>query len=204
MATLASIQSAVKGASSERAQVNAVVSALARAGYSGAANPEVHTTSVDRSTFRIYVWRNAIGGDALVLATGPNFQPAVMLGSQVPSTGGPGVYVQSLLAEGSSVKTLSGAGRAVGRIEKAAARVERIVTKVEKTATRVEKAARAVRAAPAPAPVVVHMPAPAPVYHAPAPVHHAPAPRVTAPASGGGGAADFIALLKQMKAAGQI
>lgn len=206
--SLQSIKSAVNGASSEKAQVNAVVAELARSGVSKAAHPEVHSTTVDRSTFRIYLWRNiGPGGDALVLATGPSFQPAVLLGSQIPADTGPGVYVKALIAEG--VKPLAGANKVVSRIEKAAAKVEKTAAKVERAAKTVEKQATKVEAKAAKVERAAQRveaaatPAPAPVYHAPtpAPVHHAPTP------AGGLDPAElqrFIAMLKGAKTNGRF
>ncbi len=66
-----SLQSEVAEKASEKAQVNAVVAALSAMGYRKAASPEVSQTSVDRSTYRIYLWRETPFGDHVVLATGP-------------------------------------------------------------------------------------------------------------------------------------
>lgn len=200
--SLQAIKSAVKAASSERAQINAVVASLARAGVKGAAHPEVHTTSVDRSTFRIYLWRNAIDGETLVLATGPSFEPAVLLGSQIPHEG-PGIYVRSLIAESGSVKALAGADRTASRVERAAAKVGQAAAKVDKAVKRAERAVERVEA------VAEAVAAPEPVYVAPEPVYVAPpkaprAPKAAKAGGGGGSVADFIAVLKQMKNSGQI
>lgn len=109
------LQSEVAEKSSEKAQVNAVIAALSAMGYRGAASPEVSQTSVDRSTYRIYLWRETPFGDHVVLATGPSFEPSLLLASKIPaSPNTPGFYVHALIAEG-GVKALSGAKRTAER-----------------------------------------------------------------------------------------
>ena len=109
------LQSEVAEKSSEKAQVNAVIAALSAMGYRGAASPEVSQTSVDRSTYRIYLWRETPFGDHVVLATGPSFEPSLLLASKIPAAPNtPGFYVHALIAEG-GVKALSGAKRTAER-----------------------------------------------------------------------------------------
>lgn len=118
-----SLQSEVAEKASEKAQVNAVVAALSAMGYRNAASPEVSQTSVDRSTYRIYLWRETPFGDHVVLATGPSFEPSLLLAKSIPaSPNTPGFYVHALIAEG-DVKSLSGAKRTAERFsdERAAA-----------------------------------------------------------------------------------
>lgn len=103
----------VAGTASEQGQVNAVARALASHGYAKAGHPEVSTTSVDRSTFRIYLWRDTPFGDHLVLSTGPSFEPALALASQIPAEPGVGFYVRALVDE--HPRTLAGASRAAAR-----------------------------------------------------------------------------------------
>jgi hypothetical protein len=106
------LQAEIAQRASESAQINAVVSALAAMGYANAATPEVSQTSVDRSTYRIYLWRDTPFGDHLVLATGPSFEPSLLLASTIPNAPQtPGFYVHALIAQG-DVKALSGASRA--------------------------------------------------------------------------------------------
>lgn len=110
-----SLQSEVAEKASEKAQVNAVVAALSAMGYRNAASPEVSQTSVDRSTYRIYLWRETPFGDHVVLATGPSFEPSLLLAKSIPaSPNTPGFYVHALIAEG-DVKSLSGAKRTAER-----------------------------------------------------------------------------------------
>lgn len=106
------LQAEVAQRASESAQINAVVSALAAMGYANAATPEVSQTSVDRSTYRIYLWRDTPFGDHIVLATGPSFEPSLLMAREIPNTPQtPGFYVHALIAQG-DVKALSGAARA--------------------------------------------------------------------------------------------
>lgn len=110
-----SLQSEVAEKASEKAQVNAVVAALSAMGYRKAASPEVSQTSVDRSTYRIYLWRETPFGDHVVLATGPSFEPSLLLAKSIPaSPNTPGFYVHALIAEG-NVKPLSSAQRTADR-----------------------------------------------------------------------------------------
>jgi hypothetical protein len=114
------LQSEVAGKASEKSQVNAVVAALAAQGYANAAHPEVSQTSVDRSTYRLYLWRDTPFGDHVVLATGPSFEPSLLLASKIPATPNtPGFFIHAQIAEG-AVKTLSGAARAASRTASAA------------------------------------------------------------------------------------
>jgi hypothetical protein len=109
------LQSEVAEKASEKAQVNAVVAALSAMGHRNAASPEVSQTSVDRSTYRIYLWRETPFGDHVVLATGPSFEPSLLLAKSIPATPNtPGFYVHALIAEG-DVKPLSGAKRTAER-----------------------------------------------------------------------------------------
>ncbi len=118
------LQREVAGKASESAQINAVVAALAALGYAKAAHPEVSQTSVDRSTYRIYLWRDSPFDDHLVLATGPSFEPTLLLGASIPKAPtGPGFYIHALIAEG-KVKTLSGADRAATRTTRAASQAQ--------------------------------------------------------------------------------
>lgn len=104
---------AVADAKSEQAQVNGVARVLAAMGYKNAAFPEVHQTNVERSTFRIYLWRDSPFGDHLVLATGPSFVPKLALAGDVQATPGVGFYIHALVAK--DARTLAGAGRAAER-----------------------------------------------------------------------------------------
>jgi hypothetical protein len=113
-----SLERAVKGAASESAQVNVIVRALAGMGMGGAENPEVHTTSVDRATYRVYIWRDTPFHDAVVLGTGPSFNPEVRLGAQIPSVPGVGIYIRAKL-DSKKPRTLAGAGRAASRVRAA-------------------------------------------------------------------------------------
>ena len=118
-----SLQAEVDEKASEKAQVNAVIAALSAMGYRKAASPEVSQTSVDRSTYRIYLWRETPFGDHVVLATGPSFEPSLLLASKIPAAPNtPGFYVHALIADG-DVKSLSGAKRTADRYsdERAAA-----------------------------------------------------------------------------------
>lgn len=117
---LTALKAEVASKASEQSQVNSVVRALAAAGYAHAATPEVHTTAIDRSTYRIYLWRSTPFGDHLVLATGPSFEPSLLLGSEIPAHTEPGFYVHAMLTQGSAVKPLAGAARAAARTTKAA------------------------------------------------------------------------------------
>jgi len=117
---LNALKAEVASKASEQSQVNSVVRALAAAGYAGAATPEVHTTAIDRSTYRIYLWRSTPFGDHLVLATGPCFEPSRLLGAEIPMNTEPGFYVHAMLTQGSAVKPLAGAARAAARTSQAA------------------------------------------------------------------------------------
>ena len=118
------LQREVAGKASESAQINAVVAALAALGYAKAAHPEVSQTSVDRSTYRIYLWRDSPFDDHLVLATGPSFEPTLLLGASIPKAPtGPGFYIHALIAEG-TVKSLAGADRAATRTARAASQAQ--------------------------------------------------------------------------------
>lgn len=118
---LHALQREIATKASESAQINAVVAALAALGYAKAAHPEVSQTSVDRSTYRIYLWRDTPFDDHLILATGPSFEPSLLLGASIPKAPtGPGFYIHALIAEG-KVKSLSGADRAATRTARAAA-----------------------------------------------------------------------------------
>ncbi len=118
------LQREVASKASESAQINAVVAALAALGYAGAASPEVSQTSVDRSTYRIYLWRDSPFDDHLVLATGPSFEPTLLLGASIPKAPtGPGFYIHALIAEG-KVKALAGADRAATRTARAASQAQ--------------------------------------------------------------------------------
>jgi hypothetical protein len=112
----------VEGLTGESAQVNAVVHTLAGMGHKNADKPDVYNASVDRSTYRVYVWRATPFGDAVVLGTGPAFVAKLALGSQVPAEPGVGVFVQAALAE-KIPPTLAGAHRAASRGERATARI---------------------------------------------------------------------------------
>lgn len=107
------LSTAVAESKSEASQVNGVARVLAALGYKKAATPEVHQTNVERSTFRIYLWRDSPFGDHLILATGPSFTPKLALASEVPATAGVGFYIHALVAK--DVKALSGASRAAER-----------------------------------------------------------------------------------------
>ena len=118
------LQREVAGKASESAQINAVVATLAALGYAKAAHPEVSQTSVDRSTYRIYLWRDSPFDDHLILATGPSFEPTLLLGASIPKAPtGPGFYIHALIAEG-TVKSLAGADRAATRTARAAAQAQ--------------------------------------------------------------------------------
>jgi len=117
---LNALKAEVASKASEQSQVNSVVRALAAAGYAHAATPEVHTTAIDRSTYRIYLWRSTPFGDHLVLATGPSFEPSLLLGSEIPTNTEPGFYVHAAITQGSAVKPLAGAARAAQRTTHAA------------------------------------------------------------------------------------
>ena len=107
------LAAAVAESKSEQSQVNGVARVLAALGYSKAADPEVHQTTVDRSTFRVYLWRNTPFGDHLVLATGPSFVPKLALASEVPAEPGVGFYIRALVTK--DARTLAGAGRTAAR-----------------------------------------------------------------------------------------
>lgn len=101
--SFASLKTAVEKIKSEEAQVRAAAAGLVKAGYAAgkASKPEVHHLSVDRSAFRIYVWRDVGAfGDHVVLATGPSFEPKLALGKEIPPAGKIGVYLGSVLSEG--------------------------------------------------------------------------------------------------------
>ena len=118
------LQREVAGKASESAQINAVVATLAALGYAKAAHPEVSQTSVDRSTYRIYLWRDSPFDDHLILATGPSFEPTLLLGASIPKAPtGPGFYIHALIAEG-KVKSLAGADRAATRTARAASQAQ--------------------------------------------------------------------------------
>ena len=117
---LNALKAEVASKASEQSQVNSVVRALAAAGYAHAATPEVHTTAIDRSTYRIYLWRSTPFGDHLVLATGPSFEPSLLLGAEIPTHTEPGFYVHAAITQGSAVKPLAGAARAAARTTHAA------------------------------------------------------------------------------------
>lgn len=144
---LTALKAEVAGKASEQSQVNSVVRALAAAGYAHAATPEVHTTAIDRSTYRIYLWRSTPFGDHLVLATGPSFEPSLLLGSEIPSNTEPGFYVHAAITQGSAVKPLAGAARAASRTAHAAtahvAEREAEAKAAEKHAKAAEKEAKA-------------------------------------------------------------
>jgi len=111
----------VAATSGEKAQVNAVVHTLAGMGYKHPDKPDVYNATVDRSTYRVYVWRSTPFGDHVVLGTGPAFEAKLALGSQVPAEPGVGVFVQAALAE-KIPPTLAGASRAASRGAHAAER----------------------------------------------------------------------------------
>lgn len=144
---LNALKAEVAGKSSEQSQVNSVVRALAAAGYAHAATPEVHTTAIDRSTYRIYLWRSTPFGDHLVLATGPSFEPSLLLGAEIPTNTEPGFYVHAAITQGSMVKPLAGAARAAARTTHAAsahvAEREAEAKAAEKQAKAAEKEAKA-------------------------------------------------------------
>jgi len=144
---LTALKAEVAGKASEQSQVNSVVRALAAAGYAGAASPEVHTTAIDRSTYRIYLWRSTPFGDHLVLATGPSFEPSLLLGSEIPTHTEPGFYVHAAITGNSMVKPLAGAARAASRTMQAAtahvADREAEAKAAEKHAKAAEKEAKA-------------------------------------------------------------
>ena len=110
---LKELSAAVADSKSEQSQVNGVVRVLSALGYKGAGSPEVHQTTVDRSTFRVYLWRDSPFGDHLILATGPSFVPKLALASDVPAEPGVGVYVRALVSK--DARTLAGAGRMAER-----------------------------------------------------------------------------------------
>lgn len=136
---LSALKAEVAGKASEQSQVNSVVRALAAAGYSKAATPEVHTTSIDRSTYRIYLWRETPFGDHLILATGPSFEPSLLLGKEIPTHTEPGFYVHAVIAQG-EVKPLAGAARAAARTMTAASEHVREKEAAAKAAEREAKA----------------------------------------------------------------
>jgi hypothetical protein len=144
---LTALKAEVASKASEQSQVNSVVRALAAAGYAHAATPEVHTTAIDRSTYRIYLWRSTPFGDHLVLATGPSFEPSLLLGSEIPTNTEPGFYVHAAITQGSAVKPLAGAARAAQRTTHAAsahvAEREAEAKAAEKQAKAAEKEAKA-------------------------------------------------------------
>lgn len=111
--TFNDLAAAVALAKSEQSQVNGVAKVLAAMGYGKAASPEVHQTTVDRSTFRIYLWRNSPFNDHLILATGPSFVPKLSLAADVKATPGVGFYVHALVAK--DTKTLTGAAKAAAK-----------------------------------------------------------------------------------------
>ena len=110
---LKELSAAVADSKSEQSQVNGVVRVLSALGYKGAGSPEVHQTTVDRSTFRVYLWRDSPFGDHLILATGPSFVPKLALASDVPAEPGVGVYVRAVVTK--DARTLDGAGRMAER-----------------------------------------------------------------------------------------
>lgn len=149
------LQGVVRDARTEPAQVNAVARVLAAMGVSDAraGKPEVHQTTVERATFRIYVWRDSPFGDHLVLMTGPSFVPRLALAGEVPNTPGAGFYIHAALQKARDVRALEGASRAAGRVrarmsaeaKQAAVRVAREddapVAEVVEAATKLAEAA---------------------------------------------------------------
>lgn len=159
--SLKALTATVMGHAGEQGQVNAVIRALASHGYAAADRPEVHSTTVDRSTYRIYLWRDTPYGDHLVLSTGPSFEPALALASQIPSEPGVGFYVKALVDK--SPRTLAGASRVVSRAmpkptPAAEVATERVARKVRIPKAKVAEAAAAVAEAEnAPTVTVAHV-----------------------------------------------
>ena len=159
--SLKALTATVMGHAGEQGQVNAVIRALASHGYAAADRPEVHSTTVDRSTYRIYLWRDTPYGDHLVLSTGPSFEPALALASQIPSEPGVGFYVKALVDK--SPRTLAGASRVASRAmpkptPAAEVATERVARKVRIPKAKVAEAAAAVAEAEhAPTVTVAHV-----------------------------------------------
>jgi hypothetical protein len=159
--SLKALTATVMGHAGEQGQVNAVIRALASHGYAAADRPEVHSTTVDRSTYRIYLWRDTPYGDHLVLSTGPSFEPALALASQIPSEPGVGFYVKALVDK--SPRTLTGASRVASRAmpkptPAAEVATERVARKVRIPKAKVAEAAAAVAEAEhAPTVTVAHV-----------------------------------------------
>jgi hypothetical protein len=159
--SLKALTATVKGHAGEQGQVNAVIRALASHGYAAADRPEVHSTTVDRATYRIYLWRDTPYGDHLVLSTGPSFEPALALASQIPADPGVGFYVKALVDK--SPRTLAGASRVASRAmpkptPAAEVATERVARKVRIPKAKVAEAAAAVAEAEnAPTVTVAHV-----------------------------------------------
>jgi len=159
--SLKALTATVMGHAGEQGQVNAVIRALASHGYAAADRPEVHSTTVDRSTYRIYLWRDTPYGDHLVLSTGPSFEPALALASQIPADPGVGFYVKALVDK--SPRTLAGASRVASRAmpkptPAAEVATERVARKVRIPKAKVAEAAAAVAEAEnAPTVTVAHV-----------------------------------------------
>lgn len=145
--SFAQLQRAVHGTASEQGQLNLVARVLAGKGYARAGHPEVHNTTIDRSTFRIYIWRDTPFGDHVLLATGPSFEPKLALASQVPAEPGVGVYVKAIVDKSAAAKRLTGgaertATRATPKPTPAAeAAAERVARKVRAPKAKVLAAA---------------------------------------------------------------
>lgn len=117
---------------------------------SAVTHPEVYETRYQGAVLRIYVWRDTPYGSEVVLATGPQFENKVALGSAIKPTNEVGLFIHGVLRDttpSSLYKAESVASRAERRAKGLTGKRPRRSTVVEETPSASASASGAAKAA---------------------------------------------------------